>query len=91
VSKHPLDIAAKLKTTTPASTIAVPITQGLALSTLSPSPVTPPLPASPLNALADKDPLQTFTVSITKAANPGADFTEIADIVLALEYEADLA
>jgi hypothetical protein len=90
VSKHPLDVAAKLKTTTPASTIAVSISQGLALSSLSPSPVIPALPASPLNALADKDPFQAFTVSITKAANPGVDFTGVADVVLALEYAADL-
>jgi hypothetical protein len=90
VAKHPLNVAVKLKTTSPASTIAVPITQGLALSTLPPAPVTPPLPASPLNALENRDPNQAFTVSIAKAANAGVDFTGVADIVLALEYEANL-
>lgn len=90
VAKHPLDVAVKLKTTTPASTIAVPVTKGLALSTLPPTPVVPPMPASPLNALEGRDPNQVFTVSVAKAANPGVDFTGVADIVLALEYEANI-
>lgn len=90
VAKHPLDVAAKLKTITPASTVAVQISHGLALSSLPPSPVTPPLPSSPLNALAGADPDQPFTVSISKAANADVDFASVNDIVLALEYTADL-
>lgn len=90
VSTRDIDFTAKLSASTPTTSFDVPFSKGVAISTLSPSPVSPPLPSSPLNALEDLDPDQTFTLAITKAANPGADFGGVADVVLAIEYEATL-
>lgn len=85
-----LDFNAKLLSTTPATSAAVEIKDGFAISSLQPDPSLPVLPASPLNAFAGQDPEQTFTLSVNKAASPGVDFSRVTDVVLALEYEANL-
>jgi len=61
--------------------------KGFAISTLQPDP---PLLASPLNAFAEMNPEQAFTLAISKPANPGVDFHRVTDVVLAIQYEASL-
>ena len=51
-------------------------------------PVPPPLP---LNALADVAADQPFKLSINKNQNSGVDFSEVTDVVLGVEYAADLS
>lgn len=85
-----LDFNANLTAATPPTSAVVDFKKGMAISSLQPNPALPALPASPLNAFASLDPAQGFTLSIGKAANPGVDFGQVKDIVLAVEYEASL-
>lgn len=91
VSPDKVDFTAKLTAASPATTATVAFKEGFALSTLQPDPGMPPLPASPLNAFADLNPEQAFTLSIDKAVNPTAAFQRVTDVVLAIEYEAGIA
>jgi hypothetical protein len=90
VTPDELDFTAKLLATDPATSVPVTFQKGFAISTLQPDPALPPLPASPLNALAEIDPDQAFTLAISKTANPGVNFHRVTDVVLAIEYEASL-
>jgi hypothetical protein len=91
VTPDNLDFTAKLHVANPATSAAVAFQQGFAISSLQPHPAMPPLPPSPLNAFADINPEQAFTLAISKPANPGVDFRRVTDVVLAIEYEASLA
>jgi len=90
ITPDTLDFKAKLLSTAPATSVGVELKNGFAISSLQPDPSLPVLPASPLNTFAGQDPEQTFTLSISKAANPGVNFSRVTDVVLALEYEASL-
>jgi hypothetical protein len=90
ITPDTLDFKAKFASTMPATSAGVDFKDGFAISSLQPDPSFPVLPASPLNAFAGQDAEQTFTLSISKAGNPGADFGRITDLVLGLEYEASL-
>ncbi len=90
VTSDKIDFTAKLSATTPATSASVSFKEGFAMSSLHPDPGLPPLPVSPLNAFADMNPEQLFTLAISKPANPGVDFQRVTDVVLALEYEASL-
>jgi len=85
-----VDFKAKMLSMTPAISVGVEFKNGFAISSLQPDPSLPLLPVSPLNAFAGLDPEQTFTLSISKAANPGVNFSRVTDVVLALEYGASL-
>jgi len=91
ITHDDINFIATLATVSPATSAVVTFQHGFAMSTLQPDPAMPPLPASPLNAFADLDPDQTFTLSISKATNPSVDFQHVTDMVLALEYEATVA
>lgn len=91
ITPDTLDFKAKLASAAPAAAAAVNLKDGFAISSLQPDPALPVLPSSPLNVFAGQNPEQSFTLSISKAANPGVDFGSVSDIVLALEYEASLA
>jgi Tc toxin complex TcA C-terminal TcB-binding domain len=90
ISPDMLDFKAKLLSTVPATSAEVEFKNGFAISSLQPDPSLPILPASPLNVFAGQDPEQIFTLSISKAASPGVNFSSITDLVLGLEYEANL-
>jgi hypothetical protein len=83
-----LNVNAALATAAPSGSIDFTFQDGVALSNA------PPLqskgPASPLNALADGVVDQILTLQINKADNGGADFAEVKDVVLGIEYKADL-
>ena len=91
VASEDFDFSAKLLATSPAISAPVAFHQGFAISSLQPIPAMPPLPPSSLNAFADIDPEQSFTLAVSKAANPGVDFRKVTDVVLAIEYESSLA
>lgn len=90
VTSDEIDFTAKLLSADPATSVPVTFQKGFAISTLQPDPALPPLPASPLNAFAEMNPEQAFTLAISKPANPGVDFQHVTDVVLAIEYEASL-
>ena len=90
VTPDEIDFTAKLVSAVPAISVSVKFQKGFAISTLQPDPSLPPLPPSPLNKFADMNPEQAFTLTISKAANPGIDFHRVTDVVLAIEYEASL-
>jgi receptor-binding and translocation channel-forming TcA subunit of Tc toxin len=82
-------VNAVVKTTSPAKSINVTLVNGAVYSNAP--PITDALstsPASPLNALSGIDLSQAFTVQIHKAANPGVDFTNAADVIVGLDYAA---
>lgn len=90
VSPSPLDADALFSATQPPKTVPITFKQGIAMSNLPPTindPVPPPLP---LNALADVAADQLFKLFINKNQNPGVDFSRVTDVVLAMEYAADL-
>jgi hypothetical protein len=90
ITQDEIDFVAKLLSADPATSVSVTFQKGFAISTLQPDPALPPLPASPLNAFAEMNPEQAFTLAISKPANPGVDFHRVTDVVLAIEYEASL-
>jgi Tc toxin complex TcA C-terminal TcB-binding domain len=90
VTPDEIDFTAKLLAADSATSVPVTFQKGFAISTLQPDPALPPLPASPLNAFAEMNPDQAFTLSISKPSNPGVDFHRVTDVVLAIEYEASL-
>jgi transcriptional regulator of aromatic amino acid metabolism len=90
VTPDEIDFTAKLLSANPATSVPVTFQKGFAISTLQPDPALPLLPASPLNAFAEMNPEQAFTLAISKPANPGVDFHRVTDVVLAIEYEASL-
>lgn len=82
-------VNAVVKTTSPAKSIKVTLANGATYSNAP--PITDALstsPPSPLNALSGIDLSQAFTVQIRKAANPGVDFTNAADVIVGLDYAA---
>lgn len=90
VSPTPLDADAQFSAANPATNVNIAFKKGIAMSNLPPTindPVPPPLP---LNALADFAADQVFTLAIDKNQNPGVDFSGVTDVVLAVEYAADL-
>ncbi|HEX7317647.1 MAG TPA: hypothetical protein VF297_27340 [Pyrinomonadaceae bacterium] len=75
----------------PVSNVQVTIEDGVAMSNLPPLSVPGSNePPSPLNVFGDKDAGQLFALTITKSENPGVDFSKASDVVLGVEYTADL-
>jgi hypothetical protein len=65
--------------------------KSIAISNASPlSDAQSSAPLSPLNALVDKDVAQTFRLTINKSTNPGVDLSKVSDVILGVEYTADL-
>ncbi|GAA1712337.1 hypothetical protein GCM10009745_70640 [Kribbella yunnanensis] len=66
----------------------VPLASGVALSNAG--ALANGQPAQPLNALVGASATQAFTVSLTKAGFAGTDLAKATDVVLGIEYTADL-
>jgi hypothetical protein len=73
------------------TSVPLVLVDGYAASTLSPDPGAPPLPPVALDVLAGETTDQAFRLTVDKASNLGVDFADMRDVVLALEYEADLS
>jgi hypothetical protein len=89
-SPQPLDVKASLIPEQPAGAIEVTFKEGLAQSNLPPDPTIPPPAPQPLNTLLDAPVEQIFRVVVAKSQNPGISFSAVTDLVLAVEYAADL-
>jgi hypothetical protein len=85
-----LDFKAKIACAVPATSAGFDVQQDFAISSLQPDPALPVLPPSPLNVFAGADPNQPWTFTLDKGANPGIDFSSITDVVLGIEYSADV-
>lgn len=91
VTREKLNMIVTVGAQTPATQWSISLENGIALSNAPPltDPENPSLP-QPLNGLVGLSADQTFTVIIDKTLNPAADFSGVADVVLGLEYTADL-
>jgi tetratricopeptide (TPR) repeat protein len=90
VSPTAIDVDAQFSVIDPATSVNIAFKQGIAMSNVPPAtsgPVPPPLP---LNALTDIAADQRFALSIDKTQNQGVDFSGVTDVVLGIEYEADI-
>lgn len=91
VSPQPPDVAAVFHATLPPTSVHVQFQKGMVMSNLPPTTQDPVPPPMPLNVLADTAADQQFRLEIDKTQNPGVDFSRVSDVVLAVEYSADLA
>jgi hypothetical protein len=91
VSPSPLDADAQFSATQPATNVNIAFNKGIAMSNLPPTINDPVPPPMPLNTLADFSVDQRFTLTIDKNQNPGVDFSGVSDVVLGVEYAADLS
>lgn len=66
----------------------VPFTGGIAFSNAP--PFSDGSSALPLNSFVGQTTDQIFRVAIDKSQNPDADFSSVSDVVLGLEYHADI-
>jgi hypothetical protein len=85
-----LTFDATLRTNTTANPINVKLIKGVAISNTPPTGVPAPGTPSPLNVLTDTALEDTFQLQISKAANAGVDFSGVVDVLLGIEYVADL-
>jgi hypothetical protein len=84
-------VAAKVTSTITFQTIPVTLTAGVAFSNAPPiTDGQSSVPPSPLNALVGINANQVLFVQVDKSANPGFDFTRIADVLLGVDYTATL-
>jgi hypothetical protein len=90
VSPTPLNANAQFSATKPPRDVTITFKQGIAMSNLPPTINDPIPPPVPLNALVDVAADQLFKLSIDKNQNPGVDFSGVTDVVLGVEYTADL-
>ncbi len=49
-----------------------------------------PAVSSALNVFAGRDVAQAFTLTIDRVARVGVDFSSVSDVLLAIDYSADL-
>lgn len=89
-SPAPVNCDASFRAELLAADIDISFEQGIAMSNLPPNANDPAPPPLPLNVLLDVDADQGFTLTIDKTQNPGVDFSRVSDVVLGIEYEADL-
>jgi hypothetical protein len=70
--------------------VDVSFEKSIALSNAPPLSNSQSSAPSPLNALVDEDVAQTFRLRIDKRRNPGVDFSKVNDVILGVEYSADI-
>jgi hypothetical protein len=74
-----------------ASSVTVPFTNGMALSSGPPwDNSQTPQPATALNQFIGSPVEQSWALTVDKSAAPAIDFSRISDVVLGIEYSADL-
>jgi hypothetical protein len=91
VSRDALDISCSVRALTSAVNTGVAVAGGVAHSNRHPDPNAAAQPPMALNALCGLPADQRFEVRVDPAANPGADFAGVRDVLFAIEYEAALA
>ncbi len=90
VSPAPIDAEALFSATQPLTDVNIGLVQSVASPNI-PATIDEVVPAPmPLNALADYAIDQVFTLLVDKNQNPGVDFSSVTDVILAVEYTADL-
>jgi hypothetical protein len=66
--------------------------EGIAVSNAAPfDQGNPPPPPAPLNVLVHRPVDQTITLTIDTSAHPNVKFSQVVDVVLGIEYQADVA
>ncbi len=90
VNGTPLNFSATLSSSSPAANATVAIAENLALSNAPPI-VQTGKPVSPLNVFIGQTVGQVLTLTIAKASNAGVDFSQLFDVILAIDYKAALS
>lgn len=90
VSEPAVDARMVVSAARPSNNIPVQLQQGVAMSNVPPTSTGPSPTPQPLDKLLDFDVRQRFSVAVNKAQNSGVDFSGVSDVLLAVEYEADL-
>jgi hypothetical protein len=86
-----LDFTAVFGSSNPALDVTIAFEQGVAISNAPPiTDDQSSAPPSPLNAFVDVEVAQTFNLAVLKTGSPGIDFSTVADVILAIDYEATL-
>ena len=65
--------------------------EGIAVSNAAPFNQGKPPPPAPLNVLVHLPVDQTITLTIDTSAHPNVKFSQVVDVVLGIEYQADVA
>ena len=87
-----LDFVAVFGSSSPMLDVTVAFEQGVAFSNAPPiADDQSSAPPSPLNAFVDVEVAQTFNLAVLKTGSPGIDFSTVADVILGIDYEADLS
>jgi len=89
VNGTPLNFSATLSSGSPVASATVAIAENLAISNAPPI-VQTGSPASPLNVFIGQTMGQVLTLTISKASNAGVDFSQLFDVILAVDYKATL-
>jgi hypothetical protein len=85
----PISFAASLKIGS--NTVQFAVEDGVAMSTAEPlTDAQSTIGPSPLDALVGKAVPSTVQLKVTKNASPAADFKTVQDIVLGIEYTAQI-
>jgi hypothetical protein len=86
---EPLDFKAAFAATVPAATVAIEFKKGMTASNVA--PLNSEDSASVLNSFVNNDADQTFKLIVNKADNPGIQFDAVKDVILGIEYSADVS
>ena len=90
VNGIPLNFSATLSSSSPVVNATVAVAENLVLSNAPPI-VQTGKPPSPLNVFIGQTMGQVLTLTIPKASNPGVDFSQLFDVILAVDYKAALS
>jgi len=89
--KAPDKVKASFKSVSPPISRNLLFENGIAISNVPPLPSDPsPRIPLPLNTFVDIRAQQILTLTIKKSENPGVDFSKVTDVILGLDYLADL-
>lgn len=90
VSEPALNVRVDVSSAQPSQNVPVQLKQGIATSNMPPAPVSPPPTPQALDKFLDFEVRQRFSVLVNKAQNTGVDFSGVSDVLLAVEYAANL-
>jgi gas vesicle protein len=91
-TKVPDKIIASVNSNKPTINCSITFEKGIASSNVGPT-IDDPSSSTPhpLNAFVNIQAEQIFTLAIKKSENPGTNFSEVTDVILGIEYNAQIS